>query len=258
MQGKNKRNGVEIIYWYKFCKLCYNKKAIIKNKKYKQKNRKKLADAQKIYHQNHKESDAATKKKWYEDNKEYATDKNQKYYESNKDDINTQRRQHRQDNLEDMRASDREYNKDHKEQRKQYRKKELAKIKNDPVLRLRKRISKSIVYGLKINGSAKNNKSMTQYLPYTMQELKAHLEKQFEPWMTWDNYGTYRVDIWDDGDPTTWTWQIDHIIPHSKFQYTSMEDQTFKDCWALTNLRPYSAKQNVIDGDRNEHQVWKT
>lgn len=29
-----------------------------------------------------------------------------------------------------------------------------------------------------------------------------------------------------------------------------MEDEEFKKCWALSNLRPYSAKQNIIDGAR--------
>jgi hypothetical protein len=27
-----------------------------------------------------------------------------------------------------------------------------------------------------------------------------------------------------------------------------MTDENFQKCWALKNLRPYSAKQNVIDG----------
>jgi hypothetical protein len=29
-----------------------------------------------------------------------------------------------------------------------------------------------------------------------------------------------------------------------------MEDENFKKCWSLENLRPYSAKQNIIDGAR--------
>lgn len=29
-----------------------------------------------------------------------------------------------------------------------------------------------------------------------------------------------------------------------------MEDENFKKCWALSNLRPLSAKQNVLDGNR--------
>jgi len=68
--------------------------------------------------------------------------------------------------------------------------------------------------------------------------------------MNWHNYGVYRIDKWDDNDQTTWKWQLDHIIPHSTFQYTSMEDKSFKQCWALDNLRPLSAKQNLLDSAR--------
>lgn len=70
-------------------------------------------------------------------------------------------------------------------------------------------------------------------------------------WMTWDNHGVYKLNEWDDSNSNTWNWNVDHIIPHSNFYYTSMEDQEFKDCWALSNLRPYSAKQNILDGDRS-------
>lgn len=118
--------------------------------------------------------------------------------------------------------------------------------KTDIAFVLKEKISGRVWAAIK---GRKGGKSIRKYLPYTMQELKDHLEKQFEPWMTWDNYGTYRLDIWNNDDSTTWTWNIDHIIPHSRFKYTSMEDQEFKDCWALSNLRPYSSKQNIIDGD---------
>lgn len=72
---------------------------------------------------------------------------------------------------------------------------------------------------------------------------------QFEPWMTWGNHGRYSK-LWNDNDSLTWTWQIDHIISQSKLPYTSMTDENFKKCWALENLRPLSAKQNIIKGDR--------
>lgn len=124
------------------------------------------------------------------------------------------------------------------------------RMKEDPAYKIRSIVSVAIGKFIKKAGSSKNNLSILKYLPYTIQELKTHLEKQFEPWMTWGNHGAYRVDIWDDTDSSTWMWQIDHIIPHSTFKYTSMEDQEFKDCWALTNLRPYSAKKNIIDGAR--------
>ena len=41
--------------------------------------------------------------------------------------------------------------------------------------------------------------------------LRNHLEKQFEPWMSWDNYGKW--------------WHVDHIIPVTKFDLTDPEQQ---------------------------------
>jgi hypothetical protein len=87
-------------------------------------------------------------------------------------------------------------------------------------------------------------------MPYTLKQLKNHLESKFESWMTWDNYGKYVLETWDDNNKSTWTWNIDHIVPHSTFIYSSMKEDNFKKCWALENLRPYSSKQNIIDGNR--------
>ena len=119
--------------------------------------------------------------------------------------------------------------------------------KIDPTFRLRQNISSSIRSAIKNTGNKKKG-SIVNKLPYKMQELKDHLEKQFETWMTWENYGIYNRIVWNDNDQTTWTWQIDHIIPHSTFYYISMDEAQFQKCWALENLRPYSAKQNFIDG----------
>ena len=83
-----------------------------------------------------------------------------------------------------------------------------------------------------------------------MKELKSHIENQFEPWMTWNNQGLYNLHTWNDNDSATWTWQIDHIIPQSKLPFMSMEDENFKKCWALENLRPLSSKQNLIESAR--------
>lgn len=40
-----------------------------------------------------------------------------------------------------------------------------------------------------------------------------------------------------------------YIKPISQFNYESMEDTEFQKCWALSNLRPYSAKLNIIEQD---------
>jgi hypothetical protein len=187
---------------------------------YRSLNKDKIKDSRKIYYENNSDKVKANTNFYYHNNKDKVKD----YLEKNKDMLNGKRR---------VRTK--------------------SRYKNDVNFKLRKLVSGSILQSLLSNQSYKIG-SILQYLPYTIQELKEHLEKQFELWMTWDNISTYKKDTWDDTDQTTWTWQIDHIIPHSTFNYTSMEDQAFKECWALSNLRPYSAKQNWLDGiNRTRH-----
>lgn len=54
------------------------------------------------------------------------------------------------------------------------------------------------------------------------QFLVKHLESQFEPEMTWENYGK--------------EWQVDHIKPCAKFDLTDYEQQ--KICFHYANLQP--------------------
>lgn len=190
------------------------------------------------------------------------------YYQSNKSKLIKTSREWYQNNTDKKKDYDKEYNKINKDKKKKYDKNYLLlnkdKINNriynyrknrrrtDPVYRLRKSISYSVWYYLNLNNSDKNNESVIKYLPYTMLELKNNLESKFESWMTWDNYGSYHISSWDDSDSSTWKWNIDHIIPQSRLLYTSMEDDNFKKCWALDNLRPLSAKQNLLDGNKME------
>jgi len=164
----------------------------------------------------HKTEKAITDKKYRELNKKELSDKSKIYYQNNKE-------KYIERNVRN----------------------EIKRRANDPIFKLRKAISAGIRKAI-----SKRGKSFTKYLPYSVQDLKEHLEKQFEPWMNWSNQGVYKLNEWNDNDQSTWKWNVDHIIPHSTFKYTSMEDQEFKNCWALSNLRPYSAKQNVIDGDK--------
>lgn len=124
----------------------------------------------------------------------------------------------------------------------------------DPHFRIRKSISFGIWRSLKKNGSSKNS-SCLKHLPYSIEELKLHLESQFETWMKWSNYGPYNRKSWKDDNISTWTWQIDHVIPQSILPYVSMEDENFKKCWALNNIRPYPAKQNIIDGTNMSRHI---
>ncbi len=105
------------------------------------------------------------------------------------------------------------------------------KMKN-PKYRLNINISRSMAKALKGN---KNGYHWENLVPYNLDNLKEHLENQFEDDMTWENYGD---------------WHIDHIIPRSHFDYESPEDEEFQECWALENLQPLWAEENLKKSDK--------
>lgn len=45
-------------------------------------------------------------------------------------------------------------------------------------------------------------------------------------------------------------WHIDHKIPKSAFNFETPEDIDFKRCWALKNLQPLWAAENIKKHDR--------
>lgn len=89
-----------------------------------------------------------------------------------------------------------------------------------------------------ISRGEKNGRKTMELLGYSIEQLKAHLEKQFWPGMTWENYGE---------------WHIDHIIPLSAHNYKTPDDVDFKKAWALKNLQPLWAIDNIRKKDSLLH-----
>lgn len=140
-------------------------------------------------------------------------------------------------------------NSDYKKQnRPQINERERGRRKNDIEYKLYSTVRSVVKMSIKRNKGHKGNLATLKYLTYSIEDLKHHLEKQFESWMTWQNWGVYNAKTWDDNDPATWTWHVDHITPQSDLPYTSMKDDNFTICWALENLRPLNAKQNISEG----------
>lgn len=75
--------------------------------------------------------------------------------------------------------------------------------------------------------------SSQNILGYSAKELRAHLESQFEPGMTWDDRGA---------------WHIDHVKPVSAFIAEGVKDPQIIN--ALSNLKPLWAKDNLAKGAR--------
>ena len=106
------------------------------------------------------------------------------------------------------------------------------KYDTDPKYNLSQRIRGSLRKSLK--GIRKNAPTFT-LLGYTPTELVNHLESQFTDGMSWNNMSE---------------WHIDHIRPVASFNYTTTECEDFKKCWALSNLQPLWAMENIIKSDK--------
>ena len=99
-----------------------------------------------------------------------------------------------------------------------------------PKWRLHGRIRESIRTSLK---GGKHGRRWEDLVGYSLSDLMAHLERQFTRGMSWNNIQA---------------WHIEHIRPVAMFSFSDPGDQEFEDCWALSNLRPMWAKENLQKG----------
>ena len=227
------------------CRPCCTEKARDYRNIHRDKVRKYEKEYRPKYLEEHKEEKVAYQQEYYQENKEEFKAASKKHRDANRDEAIAYAKQYYQDNKDELKEQAKEYRQEHKEER---RVSQNNARKNNPMAKIHHNVSGLIRITIQRNGSSKDNNSIIDHIGYSIEQLKEHLEKQFEPWMTWNNWGKYDTKTWDNNNQMTWIWQIDHIIPQSDLPYTSMEDDNFKKCWALTNLRPYSAKLNSIDG----------
>ncbi len=87
--------------------------------------------------------------------------------------------------------------------------------------------------------ASKGGRSWEQLVGYTLPDLMRHIEAHFRPGMNWDRFLKSQI-------------HIDHIIPKSKFTYSSPEDPEFRRCWALENLMPKWRRPNLRKGAKLE------
>jgi uncharacterized Zn finger protein (UPF0148 family) len=100
---------------------------------------------------------------------------------------------------------------------------------SQPTHRISNRMRANMHCHLKNRGISKTHKNF-DILGYTPKELVAHLESQFTDGMSWENMDE---------------WHIDHIRPVVSFNFDSMDHPEFKECWALENLQPMWATDNI-------------
>lgn len=91
-----------------------------------------------------------------------------------------------------------------------------------------------------------------RHVSWSIDDLITHLENNFQPGMSWDNYGR-KAGIR--------CWEVDHIIPINarndlgEYIYKCIDDpcsEDFKKCWSLDNLQPMWADEN--NRKNNSHE----
>lgn len=101
---------------------------------------------------------------------------------------------------------------------------------SEPWFNLRTKVS-SRVRTMLLGCGGKARRRTEDLLGYRLDELLAHLERQFTPGMTRDKLLAGAIEI-------------DHIIPVRKFKPANSTDPEFMACWALANLRPMWRSEN--------------
>jgi len=105
-----------------------------------------------------------------------------------------------------------------------------ARYKSNPRIAIHCRISQGVSHSISVKKPGKT----FDLLPYDINELMERLELQFVDGMSWSNRDR---------------WHIDHIIPVRYFNYPNPGTSEFEQCWALSNLQPLWAADNLKKND---------
>lgn len=187
----------------------------------------------------HREERAAKKRAFYAANKDRLLANVKDYYARNVEaqrEAARKRHERNRDRNNKRSLEYREANKDsiNAKRRESFSAEFKAKYKVDPEFTLRHR-AKSLVR--RTLSSGKGGRRLEEVLGFTLSELRAHLERQFTEGMTWERFFAGEI-------------HIDHIIPASHFKFMTPDCPGFKACWALSNLRPAWATENLSKGKK--------
>jgi hypothetical protein len=189
-------------------RLKHEERLKIKNQKYYQDNNEHMDINRKKYYTEHSEYYEKYRDEWYQQNKAHHSKLTKKYYENHKSEIYLKQKQRR-----------------------------VNDINFKLICNLRRRLHHVL------KGKNKCKKTL-DLLGCTMEQLKLHLEQQFNNGMNWDNYG-FGID----------KWKLDHIIPCASFDLSDPEQQ--KKCFHYTNLQPLWQLENILKSDRIDGQNTK-
>tara|TARA_B110000858_G_C17728287_1_gene438745 strand:- start:136 stop:1110 length:975 start_codon:yes stop_codon:yes gene_type:complete len=115
--------------------------------------------------------------------------------------------------------------------------KRQRKLRCDPFYRLSESLKNGMKSIFKKTKSSKTNRMVT-YFGCSNKELIKHLENNFLPGMTWENYGRKK---------NIKCWEVDHVVPIAYFKkYKDLNDINIQlECWNYKNLQPLWKLDNL-------------
>lgn len=144
-------------------------------------------------------------------------------------------------NRERMQERSRNYTSSNRDYYAQKNREWRKRMHDNPEYRLLDSVRTAFKRGLKSQGVRKSRKVLSS-LPYTVNELRTHLESQFRDGMSWENYGNF--------------WHIDHIVPLAALPFKTLDEPNFHTAWGLSNLRPLPATENFKKGSYHDGIRW--
>lgn len=199
-------------------------------RKYREANQEKVQERRREHYRANPEKYRECSRKYYHENTEKCLKEVAQYRIKHREECKKSARKYRATHLEECKERDHKYGQEHLGERREASRRHY----NQPTNRLSNCISRRIRYSLK---EPKNGRSWESLVGYTLADLMLHLESQFTKGMAWENYGRSG-------------WHVDHIKPISHFNFESYDDPEFLECWALWNLRPLWAEENLSRGNR--------
>ena len=187
----------------------------------------------KKYAQGHAAERAAYKKQYYRDHETEIAAYGKQYYQENRGGAITRVRRYRQNHKAETAERKKQYFQEHKLASATYKRERRV---NDVDYKLRYNLGNKIRQSIRGN---KEHKHSADLLGCTIFEVREHLEGQFQPGMTWNNWSLRG-------------WHIDHIIPLGSFDLTDPEQQ--RRAFHYTNLQPLWAADNIRKSNKIEER----
>ena len=190
----------------KVCKLCMNELHRRWNKKH--------PEARYNSYWSNPEKAKAEAKVWRDTHSEHAKRTHKQYYTDHMEEIIVKSRNWAILNPDKKKVIAQRYNR---------------KMRATSMTRINDRITGLLNYALKHN---KNGGKWEKQVGYSLSDLKRNFEAKYYNGMSWESFALGGITV-------------HHIKPKTSFKFDSVDDAGFKECWALSNLRPLWRKDHA-------------